>query len=152
MNTSKAFVVYLPSSTTDEQIAKVITWAQTTCDKSDLIFSADKEVKLIVVRKEVKSLRSLQRLLSTNFGNWGIKNLKKGWIKLILADHFDLEKQHFESGDQTPETTSDAIPIEAAKPTPFVSASSPDPCRTTELETVASRTRFTLPVSLLRVH
>ncbi len=88
--TSTAFEAVLPESITDEQLAKVYTWGRETCTKSD-VFMRGGRTHLLAVRKEPKTARDFQRLLRTNFHNWGIELPPKqaGWLKLVSADDFE---------------------------------------------------------------
>ena len=154
MNSSNAFMVYLPSSTTEQQLEKILCWSNNTCERSDLVLSQNGEIKLIAVRKEAKSLRTFQRLLSTNFANWGFKSkdLKKGWIKLIDPNDFDQEKQCFENNNQTPHNNNDAnvkFNAESGKVNSCATEYFP---RIKSVNLNVPGTRFKIPVSLLCVY
>ena len=85
--TSKSFEADLPELNED-QLAKLYTWGQTTCDKCDVSMNRDMTLVLIATRKKAGSARDHMRLLRTNLINWGVMlpNKQSGWLRLVTAE------------------------------------------------------------------
>ena len=94
MATSRAFVATLPDMT-DDQLDRVVAWASSTCAKHDMIMCKDGILKLLCVRHDLHSTRSIQRLLRTLLLKYGVALPQKmeKWIQLIAEDEFDEWKR-----------------------------------------------------------
>jgi len=81
--TSKAFIADLPDLTA-EQLGKLYTWGQSSCEQFDVHTREDSSMMLVAVRKKPGSARDHQRLLRTNLVNWGVNLPAKqsGWLRL----------------------------------------------------------------------
>ncbi len=107
MDTSTAFVCALPEMST-EQMQKLLAWAAKSCVKSDVIATSTGQ-KLIGVRTRSKNVREYQRLLRTNFVNWGVDligPLPQGWVQLLSEDRYEQaveQPKGVESMDAHPE-------------------------------------------------
>ena len=93
MESSTTFIAYLPDMSV-EHLAKLYTWASKSCVKSDLVSLPSGQMKIVGVRAEPRSLRTLQRLLRTNLLNWGVElpPSQPGWLKLIREEDYEKEK------------------------------------------------------------
>ena len=91
MATSAYFSVQLPSSLTDEQFVRVFEWAKQNCLESNVIRESDGGMLLIAQRADERDTRNRQRLMLTNYKNWGIDTTKqpKGWLKILSKDEYD---------------------------------------------------------------
>ena len=85
--TSMSFEADLPELNED-QLAKLYTWGQTSCDKCDVSMNPDMSLVLIATRKKAGSARDHMRLLRTNLINWGVALPMKqaGWLRIIPED------------------------------------------------------------------
>ena len=86
MATSAYFSVQLPPSLTDEQFENVFKWAKQTCLESNVIRESDGGMLLIAQRADERDTRNRQRIMLTNYKNWGIDTTKqpKGWLKIFV--------------------------------------------------------------------
>ena len=91
MATSTYFSVQLPPSLTDEQFVRVFEWAKQNCLESNVIRESDGGMLLIAQRADERDTRNRQRLMLTNYKNWGIDTTKqpKGWLKILSKDEYD---------------------------------------------------------------
>ena len=91
MVTSAYFSVQLPPSLTDEQFETVFKWAKQTCLESSIIRESDGGMLLVAQRADERDTRNRQRLMLTNYKNWGIDMTKqpKGWLKILSKDEYD---------------------------------------------------------------
>ena len=129
MATSHSFEADLPELN-PEQLARLYTWGQSSCNTFDLRMNADMTMTLSATRKKVDSARGHQRLLRTNLVNWGVSlpNKQNGWLRLISGEG-DVSKDERMLTDNA-----------------HVSASSPTDC----ISQPPSDFKLTLPENLLR--
>ena len=111
MATSAYFSVQLPPSLTDEQFEIVFKWAKQNCLESNVIRESDGGMILIAQRADERDTRNRQRLMLTNYKNWGIDTTKqpKGWLKILSKDEYDATRTPAagpEEAVETPHTVS----------------------------------------------
>ena len=105
MATSAYFSVQLPPSLTDEQFVRVFEWAKQNCLESNVIRESDGGMLLIAQRADERDTRNRQRLMLTNYKNWGIDTTKqpKGLLKILTKDEFtDLNEQKGDARNSLP--------------------------------------------------
>ena len=90
MATSNTFEADLPELS-PEQLSKLYTWGQTSCDTFDLRMNSDMSMVLFARRRKAGTVRDFQRLLRTNLINWGVSLPTKqvGWLRLISEESRD---------------------------------------------------------------
>ena len=82
---SKAFVADLPEMSV-EQLEKLYSWGQSSCERSDIhMRGGGGAMTLVAVRKKSGTARDHMRLLRTNLQNWGVALPAKqtGWLRLV---------------------------------------------------------------------
>ena len=85
---SKAFVADLPEMSV-EQLEKLYSWGQSSCERSDIhMRGGGGAMTLVAVRKKSGTARDHMRLLRTNLQNWGVALPAKqtGWLRLVDED------------------------------------------------------------------
>ena len=87
MATSNTFEADLPELS-PEQLSKLYTWGQTSCDTFDLRMNSDMTMVLSAKRKKTDTARGHMRLLRTNLVNWGVSLPTKqvGWLRLTTEE------------------------------------------------------------------
>ena len=87
MAASKSFEADLPELT-EEQLMKLYTWGQSSCEAFDVRMHEDMSMVLIATRKKQDSVRGHMRLLRTNLLNWGVslQNKQMGWLRLVADE------------------------------------------------------------------
>ena len=85
MAASKSFEADLPELT-EEQLMKLYTWGQSSCEAFDVRMHEDMTMVLLATRKKSGSVRDHMRLLRTNLVNWGVTLPTKqvGWLRLMM--------------------------------------------------------------------
>ena len=92
MATSKYFEADLPELT-PEQLTKLYTWGQTSCEPFDVRMNQDMSMTLTATRRKSDHARGHQRLLRTNLVNWGVElpGKQMGWLRLQSDVHADSQ-------------------------------------------------------------
>ena len=87
MAASKSFEADLPELT-EEQLMKLYTWGQSSCEAFDVRMHEDMTMVLLATRKKPGSVRDHMRLLRTNLINWGVAlpTKQKGWLRLVTGE------------------------------------------------------------------
>ena len=96
MATPKTFEADL-QELTPEQLTKLYTWGQTSCESFDVrMNAADMSMVLSATRKQSDTARGHMRLLRTNLVNWGVSLPTKqvGWLRLTSEESRGPSVEH----------------------------------------------------------
>ena len=115
MATSNTFEAALPELSS-EQLSKLYTWGQTSCDTFDLRMNSDMTMVLSATRKKTDTARGHMRLLRTNLVNWGVSLPTKqvGWLRLRTEESRapSVEDRAAEATHPSPSHPQDSTPGE----------------------------------------
>ena len=142
----RAFVADIPTSVSDEALAKLYTWSREKFEQRDIVLQEDGSYVLgaLVPEGINKNVRDWQRLLRTNLLNWGVEmpKLQKGWLRAVSMEQYvELVANQEETQEETAGSHISAA-VQVAEPDDAhsdqgneapVDAEPPPPCRDLEL-------------------